>query len=108
MNLTRINYGVVVSDAGFQVRLDHASVIYTEGGRMTHVPSEIETNPINRIVYGARPLRWLPPHEAEPIDGARQAQILAAVHAALAFIGSRSRLRLNDSLDIQCKACGSG
>lgn len=88
--------GTAVSNRGFSLAVAGIfGLDYREGDRYLKLDCEPAASgqPADMFVYGPqRTLRWQPPHEAEVIDDARKAEILANVIRALKFLGIKGEL----------------
>ena len=86
---TKHRVNVIACDEGFSVNIlgMATGLMYTEGPRRTVIPSEPLTGPSKIGVGSARPSRWEPPHNNEPLSVAQWLRILHNVRRAFQWDG---------------------
>ncbi len=86
-NKPRLN--VIACDEGYSVQVlgPTTGLMYTEGPRRAVIDSEWLTGPSRLGVNGARPPRWEPPYDNEPLSMAHWLRILHNVRRAFRWDG---------------------
>ena len=80
---------VIESDSGFAVEvLGRTGLLYVENDRKMKIDSEVLMGPRAMVVYLDSISKWLPPHDAVPVDQGARKRIMDNIREAFLFRGA--------------------